>query len=132
MILSHSFLQTMLKHISHCCPEEACGMIGGYGETATAVLPITNELHSPHRFRMAAEEQLNAFLFLEENKWDLIAIYHSHPEGPDHPSATDLAEFAYPGTQYLIWYRLNGSWEVKAYILDNRSFAEIEIVRTLC
>lgn len=106
-------------------------MVGGDGETALAILPIPNELHSPHRFRMAPEEQLKAFLFLEEKAWDLIAIYHSHPEGPDHPSETDLGEFSYPGTLYLIWYRLNGAWDVKAYTLDNQSFAETEIVRTL-
>src|SRR5512146_1553484 len=106
-ILPDSLRQEMIEHVLSCLPEEACGLLGGRREdpqgtpdspfTAAAVLPIENELHSLVRFRMAPAEQLKAFYWLEEHGLELAAIFHSHPQGPDHPSATDLAEFAYPG-----------------------------------
>jgi proteasome lid subunit RPN8/RPN11 len=66
------------------------------------VIPVENELHSPVRFRMAAQEQLKAFLRFEERGLELVGLFHSHPAGPVHPSPTDLAEFAYPGVLTVI------------------------------
>jgi proteasome lid subunit RPN8/RPN11 len=107
----------MLAHVMACLPEEACGLVGSPQSDGPAgpspvngaqtieaviVLPVENELHSQVRFRMAPAEQLKAFYRLEEQKLELAAIYHSHPQGPVHPSATDLAEFAYPGVWMVI------------------------------
>ncbi len=114
LILPDSLREEMLAHIIRCLPEEACGLLGGRREepaalftdaapyTAVAVLPVVNELHSPVRFRMDPADQLKAFYWLEEHDQELAAIFHSHPQGPEHPSATDLAEFAYPGVLMLI------------------------------
>lgn len=118
-LLPIALWRQMLAHVQACLPEEACGLIGSAqspagdppanvpqalepAPLAAAVLPIENELHSPVRFRMAPTEQLKAFYWLEERGLELSAIFHSHPRGPVHPSATDLAEFAYPGVLMLI------------------------------
>jgi proteasome lid subunit RPN8/RPN11 len=92
-LLPEVLWQEMLAHVFACLPEEACGLIGSApGSTSTieaaTVLPIENELHSPVRFRMAPDEQLKAFYWLEERSLELSAIFHSHPQGPVHPSAT--------------------------------------------
>ncbi len=124
----------MLAHVLACFPEEACGLVGierKDGETsdqspASVVLPVENELHSRVRFRMAPAEQLKAFYWLEDHDLDLAAIFHSHPQGPHHPSATDLAEFAYPGVLMLILSPLDfaspldsaENWAVRAYRID--------------
>ena len=78
-------------------------------------LPITNELHSPVRFRMDPAEQLQAFLQFESQGLDLLAIYHSHPNGPPHPSPTDIAEFTYPGVLYLILSPGPSGWQVREF-----------------
>ena len=85
----------------------ACGLLAGtaldgVGQVKIAI-PVSNALHSPVRFRMAAEEQLAAFLHIEELGFELLAIYHSHPHGPASPSSTDLAEAFYPEALTLIW-----------------------------
>ena len=95
-------LNQITSHIESCLPEEACGMVGGLGRTARLVIPIENELHSPVRFRMAALAQLQGFDMIEGQGWDLVAIFHSHPQGPANPSPTDIAEFFYPGTAVII------------------------------
>ena len=33
---------------------------------------------------------------------DLVGIYHSHPGGPETPSATDIAQAYYPDAVYII------------------------------
>lgn len=106
-ILSSAAFHEIRAHCLGCLPEEACGLLGGSFQTgagvqAQVVLPVANTLHSPVRFRMDPEEQLKAFYWLDEHALDLVGIFHSHPSGPEHPSATDLTEFAYPGVFTLI------------------------------
>jgi proteasome lid subunit RPN8/RPN11 len=125
-------LDQIILHIESCLPEEACGMVGGLEGTARRVIPIENELHSPVRFRMAALAQLHGFDQIEEQGWDLMAIFHSHPQGPPNPSPTDIAEFYYPGTTVIIASPLNldqaangpagglvwGNWRVNGFVID--------------
>jgi proteasome lid subunit RPN8/RPN11 len=143
--LPEDLWREMLAHVLACLPEEACGLVGSAGgenldhasvagaasadpTVAEVVLPIENELHSPVRFRMAPAEQLKAFYLLEDHQFELAAIFHSHPHGPHHPSASDLAEFAYPGVLMLIVSPLDPdssptavsaeNWQVRAYRMD--------------
>jgi proteasome lid subunit RPN8/RPN11 len=82
---------------------------------------------------MDPEDQLKAFYWLEEHGLDLLAIFHSHPSGPSHPSATDLAEFAYPGVLYLIWSPgIHGpDWQLHAFRLEGRTYTIIDIAPDL-
>jgi proteasome lid subunit RPN8/RPN11 len=98
-------------------PEEACGIVVGRENRSQLVIPVTNILHSPFRFRMEPEEEVNAFLLAEEKSMDIIAVYHSHPKGPDQPSATDLQELTFPGIIYLIWYITGDQWNCRGYIM---------------
>ena len=54
--------------------EEACGLVAGIDQTSCAVYPVTNELHSPVRFRMDPEQQLKYFNQIEDENWQLLAI----------------------------------------------------------
>jgi proteasome lid subunit RPN8/RPN11 len=114
MLLSHAIWQEIQAHALACLPEEACGLLGGAlgaDGTARAVLamPVENILHSPVRFRMEPLAQLRAMQAIEAAGLDLLAIFHSHPNGPQKPSPTDLAEFAYPGVLSLILFPMLNS-----------------------
>ena len=50
----------MLIDVQRRAPQEACGLIAGVQYTCLAVFPISNDLQSPVRFRMAPQEQLEA------------------------------------------------------------------------
>jgi [CysO sulfur-carrier protein]-S-L-cysteine hydrolase len=134
MVIHIEHWQSMLDHIRDCLPEEACGLVGGriQGETAHSevVIPIVNELHSPVRFRMEPNEQIQAFYVLEKMQLDLIAIFHSHPAGPPAPSATDLTEFAYPGTLTLIWSPRAETleWQLRGFRIESGQAVEIPFV----
>ncbi len=109
-------------------PEEACGLLAGLGERARVVMPITNTLHSPVRFRLDARQQLDAFVWMENQALELVGIYHSHPAGPDAPSVTDLAECYYPEAVHLIWSPMKGDWLCRGYRIIDQSAAEVSLL----
>src|SRR5512136_1558741 len=110
IILNLQLWSAMETDVSCRSSEEACGLVVGEENIASLVIPVTNILHDAHRFRMDPDEQLKAFLLVEEKGWEIIAIYHSHPHGIDQPSPTDFAEVTFPGIIYLIWYQLKNAW----------------------
>ncbi len=117
----------MQIHVGSSYPEEACGLLAGMDEKVLIVQPVKNILKSPDRFRMDAQEQLTCFLNFEKQNWDLLGIYHSHPQGPAYPSETDLAEAYYPDIAYLVWALNEQEWVCQAFHLDNRVVTPIKI-----
>jgi proteasome lid subunit RPN8/RPN11 len=100
-------------------PEEACGFVVGVGNRSRLILPVTNILHSSIRFRMEPKEQLDVFLQVEEKRMEILAVYHSHPQGINRPSATDYEELTFPGIIYLIWYVVDTTWNCKGYLMKS-------------
>lgn len=109
LVIPRGLWHEITAHLQRCLPEEGCGLLGGQLSPAgdalvSLVLPVENILHSPTRFRMQPAAQVHAILALEALGLELLAIFHSHPRGPQLPSPTDRAEFAYPGVLSLILY----------------------------
>ncbi len=126
-ILHARHWQEMISHLERCLPEEACGLVAGQDGSSEIVYLIPNQLHSPTRFCMDPREQLNAFLDLEKRGYNLLAIFHSHPEGPDAPSETDLEEFAYPGVLEIICFRKGSDWRARAFLIEGGQASEIAL-----
>lgn len=107
-IKAHLLMQ-LFAEAAHHPLIEICGLIGGewrrnaaYG-TSIALIPNIAPHPSTH-FLMSGPEQAQAMLHFWQSKIDLIAIFHSHPNGPPHPSAQDIAECNYPEALYLILF----------------------------
>lgn len=94
--------QTMLAHLQAEYPREACGILAGPSGQAEHLYPIDNILRSPVAYEMDPQQQLAAMLDLESQGWQMTAIYHSHPTGPERPSPTDVAQAYYPESVYVI------------------------------
>lgn len=107
----------MLQDVAQHAPREACGLIASQQGESVRIYPITNTYHSRVRFEMDPAEQLKAFQEIDQNGWQLAAIYHSHPQGPDHPSPTDIAQTFYPDVLQIICYQLDGIWHFKGYLV---------------
>ncbi len=119
--------EAMRFQVEKLAPEEACGLIAGSEGRSIALFPVENILHSPVRYRMAAEEQVRVILEIEARGWDLLAIYHSHPGGPAVPSPTDIAESAYPESVYLIWSPECNEWSCRGFYITDSNVKEIQI-----
>jgi proteasome lid subunit RPN8/RPN11 len=102
-------LESIKRHIDAHPTVEVCGLIGGVWQPydtlaiAHAVTPIENIDAQPHvRFTMNPKQQLHTLLQYEDQGWEMVGIYHSHPQGSAKPSPSDIAESHYPDAVYLI------------------------------
>ena len=118
----------MLEHVLSCLPEEACGLLGGQNGNILSVLPVKNISENPYRFQMDPGEQIKAMFEIEEKDHQIVAIYHSHPVGPEDPSEMDIDEAAYPEAAYLIWYPSGVKWNCRAFMMLDEGPEEIPIV----
>lgn len=119
--------QSMIDHVQQQAPLEACGILAGKDGMSTHVIPVTNMLGSPVAYRMEPKEQLQAMLLLEDNGWDLLGIFHSHPQGPASPSDTDIHQASYPDSVYLILFPTDKEWICRGFSIDENGVNEVQI-----
>jgi proteasome lid subunit RPN8/RPN11 len=126
--LQTKHLQTMQRHVAAQAPLEACGLLAGKHDSdiVEAVLTVHNAEQSPVRFRMDAQEQYNAFIWIEAQGFDLIGIFHSHPSGPETVSPTDIDEAAY-NVVHVIWSRTGQNWKARGFWIENRQVTEVTL-----
>jgi proteasome lid subunit RPN8/RPN11 len=126
LVLSSNHWKAMRQHASRHFPLEACGLLAGRKERVEMAFRIPNVERSPVRFRMEPVSQWRAFQRMERAGLDLLGIYHSHPQGPDRPSETDIAENMYPTAQ-IILFRVDGKWQARAFQIESGKANEIAL-----
>ena len=102
LYIKRPLYKAMLAHLQTNYPLEACGILAGIGAHITHLYPIDNILASAVAYEMDAQQQLAAMIALEERGWQMVAIFHSHPTGPEFPSAADIHQAYYPACIYII------------------------------
>jgi len=75
------------------------------------------------------EKQLAVFHQVEEQDWQLLAIYHSHLQGPEQPSPTDIAEAYYPELVNLIWSNITGAWICRGFSIQKGRVNPVPVFR---
>lgn len=71
---------------------------------------------------------LAAFLAMEAHSEELIAIYHSHPQGPPHPSPTDIAQAYYPdAVQLIVSLQEQKRPLIRAFMIQNGTVSSVPI-----
>lgn len=119
----------MLAHCQEVYPLEACGFLGGQDGIATIVTIVENALSSPVAYEMDPLQQIEAMLEMEDNGLDLMAAYHSHPNGPSKPSPTDLAQAYYPDLpQIIISLQIRSEPSVRAFLLAPDTYQELKLM----
>jgi proteasome lid subunit RPN8/RPN11 len=114
-------------------PNEACGVIAGDafaadGGRATRFVGTRNADASPFRYRIDAEEQLRAFLEIEDAGEEIWGIFHSHVRSPAVPSPTDVGLAFYPGSLYLICSLSDADAPlVRAWTIEDGEVAEVPL-----
>lgn len=124
--LKHEHWQTMRQHVAAQAPLEACGLLAGKQDSVETVLKMHNADQSPVRFHMDAQEQYNAFKWMDANGLDLVGIFHSHPSGPETVSPTDIAEAAYD-VVHIIWSRPKRIWNARGFWIEKEHVTEVTL-----
>jgi proteasome lid subunit RPN8/RPN11 len=114
-------------------PNESCGLLVGRGhDGACAVVRLRrarnlNTERARDRYELDPADYLAAEREAETAGLGVVGIWHTHPDHPARPSATDR-EWAWPGWSYLILsVGRDGVTEMRSWRLAGGEFAEEDI-----
>ena len=116
-------------------PAECCGLLEGTatsdGWRVVAVHEAPNIAPDPRRrFLIDPQHQFELLRRLRGTDRELIGCFHSHPDGPPQPSATDLAQAIEPDFVWLIASGTPASFELHAYLFNGATFAPLHLVQS--
>ena len=99
MVIPEDVRRALTDHAREALPNEACGVLVLRDATAVRYVPGRNRAASPYRFELEVDPEV---WFLEDDGYQL-AVVHSHPASPAHPSRTDVENI--------------GLWEDRPYLI---------------
>jgi [CysO sulfur-carrier protein]-S-L-cysteine hydrolase len=100
--IDRRFFDEMVEHGLAGFPSEACGLLAGKEGRPVKFFPMTNRDVSPVTYRLDPKEQLHVFDEIDEEGWELLAIFHTHTHSEAYPSETDRSQAFYPEAAYLV------------------------------
>ncbi len=132
MKISGALLEEVVGHALEDAGNEVCGLVAvtGDGErTATRVYRAHNVHESPMKFEIDPKELLELHNAIEDEGWELGAIYHSHVRSAPYPSQTDVNFAAsWPGVEWIIvGLKAGAEPEVRSYLIDGGTIEEVAI-----
>ncbi len=92
----------IISHAQAGYPEEVCGLIAGRASEPITVHRGRNISPTPRVAYTLDYDTLARQIEFEDQGLTLWGIYHSHPAGPEAPSATDIELAFYPDAIYVI------------------------------
>jgi [CysO sulfur-carrier protein]-S-L-cysteine hydrolase len=139
MEIPRAMVDEMIAHARAGLPNEACGVLAGANGRPERLFPMRNAEASPVVYRFDGNEQLRVFGEIENNGWELLAIFHSHTHTEAYPSPTDRAQAhwrdpvtgreaaAYPEVRYLILSLAEQEPVVRAFTFRDGEPVEEEV-----
>jgi proteasome lid subunit RPN8/RPN11 len=115
-------------------PQETCGvLIGRSREGVTEVVQVfpahnLNQERARDRYLLDPQDYLKADESARERGLSIVGVWHSHPDHPARPSATDRAH-AWEGWSYVIAsVGPEGLTELRSWRLKNGVFEEETVI----
>jgi [CysO sulfur-carrier protein]-S-L-cysteine hydrolase len=110
-------IEQLVAHAREEAPNECCGLIAADdGGRAVHVYRATNAEHSPVKYVVDPRDQIRIQNDIDDNGWELGAIYHSHTRTEPYPSQTDInLARNWPDPLYVIVGLADGDPDVRAY-----------------
>ncbi len=102
LYLDQSHIDDMMSHAHAEDPLECCGILAGKDHKVTMVYPVTNSAASSTGYFMEPKELLVTLKEIDDNGFDVLAMYHSHSHTEAYPSVTDVEMAYWPEPLYII------------------------------
>ena len=119
----------LIAHAREEFPRECCGILLGRGDEIVEARRARNVASSPAtRFVIDAKDHIDARRDGRALGLEILGFYHSHPHGAAVPSATDVAEAAYPGSVYAIIGLSADAPELRVFAFADGNFHERPLV----
>lgn len=138
MKIAKQLLAEIVAHAQEDPRIECCGVVavlaGGDGsaKTAARVYRAENVHASALKFEIGPMQLYRLNEQIEEEGWEIGAIYHSHVRSAPYPSQTDIGFAAgWPGLEWIIVGLAGGAEpEVRSYLIDGAQVSEIAVEET--
>jgi proteasome lid subunit RPN8/RPN11 len=108
LYIPEEILAQIQVHGEQAYPEEGAGLLLGREvegrREVSAILPLTNareETARHNRYLITPQDMLNGEKEAIRLGLDIVGVFHSHPDHPNHPSEFDR-EWALPWFSYVI------------------------------
>ncbi|HEY2570800.1 MAG TPA: M67 family metallopeptidase [Solirubrobacteraceae bacterium] len=126
-LLAQIFAHALENRAIECCGVVAVEPLGDGGErTATRVYRTENIHSSALKFEIDPMELLRVNNAIDDEGWEIGAIYHSHVRSEPYPSQTDIGFAAkWPGVEWVIVGLASGEQpKVRSYVIDGADVHE--------
>ncbi len=118
----------MVEHGLAAFPNEACGLLAGKEGRPVKFFPMTNQDASPVSYRLDPKEQLHVFDEIEDEGWELLAIFHTHTHSDAYPSETDRRQAFYPEAAYLVMSLSDrGNPQLRGFRIEDGTVTEQDV-----
>ncbi len=117
----------MLTHLQAGAPNEACGILAGFADTATKVYIAPNADNSPKTYSIAPADMLRIMNDIDDNGLEMLASFHSHPATQAYPSPTDVYRAGWPDLRYVIVSLASNPPVMRAFRIENQTISEEDI-----
>jgi proteasome lid subunit RPN8/RPN11 len=136
--IAKQLLAEIVAHAQENARIECCGVVAvlagddDAARTAARVYRAENVHASALKFEIAPMELYRLNEEIEEEGWEIGAIYHSHVRSAPYPSQTDIGFAAgWPGLEWIIvGLAGDGEPEVRSYVIDGAEVSEIALEGT--
>ena len=141
LTLAPYHLEAMQTHAEQAYPQECCGLLlgkadliqGQYQQELYQVRPMENtwdqcksevapdqaDLTTSRRYWVSPTEMIAAQKYARNQGWDIIGVYHSHPDQKAVPSECDR-QWAWPQYAYVIVAVEQGiAQDLQSWMLDD-------------
>ena len=120
----------MLDHARDALPNECCGFLLGTTATIEEVTRATNLTPSPYQYQVDPRDHFEVIRRVRQEGRTVVGVYHSHPNAPAVPSASDLAHATYAEYLYAIVSLVDAPMAdgVRAYRLVSQQFERVNLV----
>lgn len=125
------YIEEMIAHARDEAPLECCGVLGGRDGRVLKLYQATNAERSRYRYNIDSQDLFRINRECEENGWEFVGIYHSHPDSEACPSPTDVRLAFWPESLYfVVSLRDANKPEVRAFRIRDGEVSEekIEVV----
>ena len=122
ILISKDQIDILSEHAKKASPNESCAILFGKIEKdhykVKDVFLTMNIENSPVNFTISNDELIKGYQEAEKRKFDVVGIFHSHPDSDAYPSATDQKFMEINPVPWVIFSNKNEQF--KAYIFESK------------
>ena len=124
IILKQSEREILSQYSENQKPNESCAILFGKNNQVQDLFLTENIDESPINFTISNKQLIEGYKIAEEQKMDVVGIFHSHPNSDAFPSNTDKKFMQSNPVVWIIYSGINKNF--RAFILDS-NITEIPI-----